>query len=1155
MVMPKTGNDIYAALSERLRAVFRKEQLFLLFGGAIRAVAAIFALALFVALSEAVFRFSGTTRFGLLIFFALSICLAIGGFVLWPIFRHKFHLEEIARKVGATFPVLNDKLLNALQIFRDAQRAEKNNPFADAELLRVEELARELDFLQAVSDEQLKKNAVFSGAILFVISACFAMLHADLGASVHRLQHFDKEFILPDPFEIISLSKNIETTKGNDVLLQFKIVPDSSLVKEGNRAIEVRKLTLKLLDLQGFEFQKLTLFADSIGQFSYNLRSQKKSIVYFAETNENFDRLIKSEKYQVRVIDRPRVERFRVSILPPAYSRRPRVRLEENFGDASALAGSKILIAVEASKPLERAGLILSDSLSQPMRTSGTLAKIQFSLKNEWSYQFWLKDSLGFESEKSATYQLRVLHDELPKIRVLQPKEKQLDLPRAHAISFVVQIRDDYGFKKLAIRSRLAKSEFGKPAETFSETLIPLSATVSSTRKNSGTELSLTVPYNWDLSRQLLSAGDEIEFYGEVTDNDAVSGFKTARTELFRLRLLTLDELFSEVEKKEERAFGEVEKQVEKTKAMQRRLEKVQNDLRQKRKADWQDRQQIQKTLDKQAELEKNVEALTKALDKLMMSLEKDKLASRETLQKYMEVQQLMAELNSPELQQAVQKMREALKKMNDAQIRKALKNFSFNEERLQKRLERTLELLKRVQIERKFDELNERLSQMIEKEEALREQTERQRSADGQKLKALEKEQAAVNREQKTFQREFKALERKLRNFPRADKMPLAELDSLKQMQKRDDVPGEMQKAKQSLQKRNPQAAAKNQKSAVAKMQRQREKLGQMKSMVQLRTKKQIMEALKNAAQSAIVLSMSQELLLDDVSLRRGELPTMDEMRRQAGQQQAILENVQLLKDRISRVGKKSSRMSSAMAMELSRAERHMREAISLTSGRNPFRAKTQMTYAMAALNKFADQTGKALSQIMQQQAQSGGGGQSGDMMQQMRNLSDKQGGLNQQTESAMGKRLQMGEGERMLQLAAQQRMIQKQLRQLHKRQMKAGESKLLGDLGKMLDDMEQVARKLEQQDLSPQLIKRQQQILSRMLESTTALRKQGFEEKREAWVGKDIFKKSPQDLRLDDRLSRLQDAINRLKEQGFSDDYRKLIRRYYESLEKDRL
>ncbi|ACF13109.1 hypothetical protein Ctha_0639 [Chloroherpeton thalassium ATCC 35110] len=1153
--MPETRNDIYAVLTERLRAVFRKEQQFMLLGGAMRALAAIFGLALSVALSESIFRFSGAGRLRLLVFFASGVLFAIGGLTLWPVFRHQFHLEDIAKKVGVKFPVLHDKLLNALQIFHDTQDAEKSNPFAEAELERVEKSARNLDFLEAVGDEKLKKNAVFSGAILFVISVCFAMFHADLGAAVHRLQYFDKEFILPDPFKIISLSKNIEITKGNDALLRFRIAPDSSLFKDEDDAPEVRKLNLKLVDLQGFELQKLTLFADSSRHFSYKLRSQKKSVVYFAESKENGDRLIKSEKYQVNVVDRPRVENFRVSIFPPAYSRRPRLRLEENFGDASALVGSKILIEAEASKPLETARLILNDSLLQPMSANGSVATVRFSLKNDLSYQFWLKDSLGFESEKSATYQLRALYDEPPEIRVLQPEEKQVDLPRSLAILFVVQIQDDYGFKKLAIRSRLAKSEFAKPSENFSETLIPLKSGISSSRKKSGSELILTVPYNWDLSRRLLSAGDEIEFYGEVTDNDAVSGFKTARTELYRLRLPTLDELFTDVEKKEDSAFDEVEKQIEKTKAVQRRLETVQNDLRQKREADWQDRKQIEETLRKQAELEKNVESLAQELEKLMKSLEKDKLASDETLQKYMEVQRLMSEINSPELQQAMQKMQEALKKMNDAQIREALKNFSFNEEQVRKRLERTLELLKRVQIERKFDELNERLSQMIEKEESLREQAERGRPDDAEKLRELEKEQSALNREQEAFEREFKELEEKLRDFPRADKMPLAELDSLKKMQQRDDVPGDMQQAEQNLQKRNPQAAAKKQQSAIAKMQKQREKLSEMKSMAQLQNKKQVMEALKNAAQSAIVLSMEQELLRDDFSLERGDIPTTDEMRRQAGEQQAILENVQLLKEIVTQVGKKSTQLGSRLTHELNRAETHMQEAISLASSRNAYRAKPEMTAAMEALNKFADQTGQTLSQMMQQQGQSGGEGDGSDMMQQMRNLSDKQGGLNQQTESAMGERLQMGQGERMLQLAAQQRMIQEQLRKLQERQMKNGESKLLGDLGKMLEDMEQVARKLEQQDLSSELIKRQQQILSRMLESTTALRKQGFEENREALAGKDIFKKTPQELQSEDRRSRLQDAINRLKEQGFSDDYRKLIQRYYESLEKDGL
>ncbi|RFM24622.1 MAG: hypothetical protein D0433_04805, partial [Candidatus Thermochlorobacter aerophilum] len=178
------------------------------------------------------------------------------------------------------------------------------------------------------------------------------------------------------------------------------------------------------------------------------------------------------------------------------------------------------------------------------------------------------------------------------------------------------------------------------------------------------------------------------------------------------------------------------------------------------------------------------------------------------------------------------------------------------------------------------------------------------------------------------------------------------------------------------------------------------------------------------------------------------------------------------------------------------------------------------------------------------------------------MEGLSQQQGNLNQETESLFGERQGTTPEERakrLSQLAAQQRLIQQQLQQLAKKQAeqkaKGEKSDLLGNLEKIAEEMQKAAEQLEQQDLSPELKKRQQQILSRMLESTKALQRREQEEKREAKSGKDIFKTSPSELSREQTRNPIQDGLNRMKSQGFVDDYERLIRRYYDALERQEI
>lgn len=94
--------------------------------------------------------------------------------------------------------------------------------------------------------------------------------------------------------------------------------------------------------------------------------------------------------------------------------------------------------------------------------------------------------------------------------------------------------------------------------------------------------------------------------------------------------------------------------------------------------------------------------------------MQERQLVSEETLQKYQEVQRLMDEINSPELKEAMRQLQEALAQVNDQQLRQALEKMTFNEEQLRKSLERTKELLQRIQLERKIDELARRMNEMI---------------------------------------------------------------------------------------------------------------------------------------------------------------------------------------------------------------------------------------------------------------------------------------------------------------------------------------------------------------------------------------------------------------------------------------------------------
>jgi len=1130
--------ETYSHLLEKLRAAYRRMQVRELLQGVSKFLVVVLAAVIAVSAVEAVGRFATVGRLMLLMMLGLVSMAALIKFLVLPLLQKSFNPDAVAKVVGEAFPSLKDRLVNALQVYHESA----GNPFAAAALKRVEKEAAPFNFEQAISLDKAKKTGGVAATSVMVAALLFALSPLGLNKALVRIVKFNEDFTPPPPFKIISLSKDIEIAKGGDAELRFRVVENP----ESETPLEVRRLTLKLIDENGFEWQELKLVQDSTGEFAYQLKNQKQPLVYFAESDVA-GKIISSEKHRLTVLDKPRLEMFQLALVPPAYSRLSVQQLEPNFGDAVALKGSKVSLRLKASKPIQAATLIANDTLLMPMQVSGDSALLTFVLKDDIAYQLEAYDRAQMRTEKSAIYHIRVLPDEYPTIRILQPETKETTLPESLIQPLTIELKDDFGFSKLSLKFRVTKSEVGEPEQEFRELPISLSG--------EGSQIDKIVNFTWNLNKVGVVAGDELEFYAEVHDNDAVSGYKAARTDFYRFRLPSLEEVFAEVEQAEKNATEALEKKIEEAKSIQEQLEKVQNELRQKNRSNWQDRKVLEQALKKQEELQKSAAAISDELQKMMQQMQERQLVSEETLQKYQEVQRLMDEINSPELKEAMRQLQEALAQVNDQQLRQALEKMTFNEEQLRKSLERTKELLQRIQLERKIDELARRMNEMIRKQEELRAETMQQSKKNSEKFKELQKEQDRLEKDLKEFEQARQELESKMKNFPKQEQLPMEELEKLRAQAEQDELEKDVSEAEEKLREQNAEAAAEKQQSALQKMKQRQKQIAEMKQELSRQRRQELLEAMQNAARSALELSKEQEALKKETEQIRNQA-SFEQSREIAQNQQQILESLKQLQESISKIGKKSSKIRAEMSRQLVRAEEQMEQSIASMEARNAPQAAQNMKEAMHMLNEFAQQTSEMLAQMMGQQGKDGQG-ESGDSLSElMQGLSDQQSELNGETQSLMQGRNQADRAQRLAQLAAQQRLIQEQLKQLAQRQaQRQNEGKgneLMGNLEKLAEEMEEAAKSLEQQDLSRELVKRQQQILSRMLQSTKSLQRREFEEQREAKTAKNFVRKSPAEIESQTGRSKIQDALNRLREKGYSDDYQKLIRRYYDALEK---
>ena len=106
-----------------------------------------------------------------------------------------------------------------------------------------------------------------------------------------------------------------------------------------------------------------------------------------------------------------------------------------------------------------------------------------------------------------------------------------------------------------------------------------------------------------------------------------------------------------------------------------------------------------------------------------------------------------------------------------------------------------------------------------------------------------------------------------------------------------------------------------------------------------------------------------------------------------------------------------------------------------------------------------------------------------------------------------------------------------------------------------KIAQEMQEVQTDLEQGNVNPNTAKKQDRILSRLLESTKSMRERDYEKRRKAETGKDIQRVSPADIDLSTQegKNRLREELLKVLEGKYSKDYESLIKKYFEQLEKE--
>jgi predicted Zn-dependent protease with MMP-like domain len=1114
-------------IAAKLHALRKKNERVRMLNGVLYTLAAAMGLFGSLAVVEGLFYLSAGTRTVLVGLSAAFTVLIFLFFFIKPFFASLGLMRrtgdlQLAGLVGRRFPTIKDRLLNLLQITEERKggRSLYSPELIDASYTDLTDAIEKNDLCDAVTfrrPAQTIRSLVYGLAfftILYIVSP------AHFGNAINRVLHYGTEFKSPSIFSLNIEPGDIEAIRGDSVTIRVSVEgepqPAVSLYTRGEGQVSFEEFKLEGVDGR---------------TFTHTINQVRRNTEYYAAQREE-----RTSSHKITVIDRPSIRHLSVRLTYPRYTGIPERTLEDNAGTITTLRGTRIHITVTSNKTLAHARLSFREAGDLEMTTQGTAAHTEFTVRDNDSYTVQIEDTDGITNSNPIEYTVRAIADEYPVIAIVQPGEDRT-IDENLVLPLLFRIQDDFGFSGLQLGYRLVQSRFEPERTEYTYVDLQLPSDASNDE---------VIEHLWNVRGLNLSPEDVVSYHAVVYDNDTVSGPKRSQSDSYLFRLPSLDEIFAEVDRQHRQSRDELEYSVEEARELRRELEEIQRELRlAQHEMNWERQQRMQEMLDRYDALQERLEETGQELDTMIDEMERQQVLSRETLEKYFELQELYEQLSDPEFKKAMEKMREAIDRMDPNELREAMRNVTVNEEQFRQSIERMLNLLKRVQIEQKVDEILKRAEQMIDEQASLSDELAAAADADPELTAQLSEKMEDLQRQLEQLERALEELRQRMEEFPA--EMPLGELSKTMQEMSEADLNEQIEMMKQQMQQDNMQGAQQQHGQIQQDLSQMQQNLAQMQQSLLEDQMRRIVNEMRRALRNLNELSKRQEQLRDDT---RSLEPNSQLFQDNARSQSEVLSDLSSVVDDLVALSQKTFAITPEMGRAIGEAFRQMTEAMDRLEARSGGQASDRQGGAMSSMNEAAFMLGQSLQAMMQ----GGGEGGMGGFLQRLQNMAGQQQQINLGTQSVGEGQLTMEQQAQLGRLAAEQEAVRRSLEELKREMEGTGQrERILGDLDRIEREMQEVVRNLQSTEIQPETIQRQERILSRLLDAQRSIRERDFEERREGRLADQIVRESPPefDLSTQEGRDRLREDMIRAVREGYSRDYELLIRRYFEMLQ----
>ncbi|MFQ6114679.1 MAG: DUF4175 family protein, partial [bacterium] len=958
--------QIFQNIISRLDLLRQREKKLHLAKGLITFFVVLLSLLLLALSTEAILRLSPVPRLFLLSVTLLIVAASLICLVMRPLYSIVFRPKSpddvsLALKVGKHYTQIRDRLADALQVFLK----HRENPegysleLADASLAEINEEIEELKFDSVADRSSLKKASKFCLGSLGVIALFTIVFASDFSKASYRLIHPLREFPTNPSLTLSVTPGDIEVIKGDNVQIWAKV--------EG---VHLSEVVLALKKEEAKEFEHHILSAGKDNQFSFTLENVKDSMKYLVKAASR-----SSPEYSISVVELPFVRNLQIKLKYPSYSKLGSQFLDENVGDITALKGSKVEISLKTNKTVREGRLVFNNKTKLPLKIQGQEATGSFTLLQDGSYHVELVDKKGRTNPAPIQYRMSVLEDQFPLVQITFPGQ-DVDLGDDMLLPLTIEAQDDFGFSRVRIGYRLLRGGLQEgPLHYFD------------LEKPQEGKDRILLNHTWDISHLDIYPEDVVTYFAEAFDNDIVSGPKSSRSLTYRVRFPSIYEIYEEVARSHEETFEGLEDLYEQSQSLKENIDKIVQEMKKDPELNWEEKQNVQEAAQSQQQMRQKLGQLQEKLEDMVSQLEQNDLVSLETLEKYRELQELMEEMLTPELKEALRKLQKSLEEVDQQKLKEAMERFQASQEEFLRSIERTLNLLKQLQIEQKLDEAVRRAQELHRRQEELnKEATE---SADMQNRSKYAQDQKGIRNETGELEEVLEELGNRMNEFPQ---MPQNRIEAAQGLIQQDGLQSQMQQAIQQFQSGNMTGAQRTGQQISQNLQELLETLQTAQKELSENQKQQIMQALNRSSHDLLTLSKQQENLMQSTQGVHQNSPAMNQL---ADKQQDLFSGLTRVTNELYELSQKTFFITPEIGKALGKSINGMQSALQSLEARNSGKTVKNQGIAISGLNEAAAQIRKSMQSLSG--ASSAIGFQ--EMMQRLMGMSNQQQGINQRT------------------------------------------------------------------------------------------------------------------------------------------------------------